>query len=326
MKTKAMELEVRYVPFAFKARDEYQGRMMAGLGIGTALYAAVFAMYFLSPMILVPDAGFGKNEGFVIRPIDFPLHTLEENPNDGTGTGKTSQKDGGSGSGKGASRTDQAGIGTATMNTAIAGAMNTGIFGEGKGLPTAVADATAVGEGLADGVTVANAGGADMGARGTALAFGNDVGFNSGSNTGNSTIQTDSGDNTLGTDSGNRGMHRLESRATLSIRLNVRNARVSDESIRTADDISRIIRKSQAAVMDCYEKARASSGAENGKLIVTLLIRPDGGIATASVKQSSFKDEDFERNVLMRLRNLRFSQVSVNEMQQVEVPYEFGAI
>lgn len=335
MKTKSLELsrefELRYVPFAFKVRQEYVRRMTTGLAIGSSLFALLLTMYFVAPLIfgeeVVASAPVVKLDLQSV-PAPPPLEDAEAavDKKDEGNTGPSGGEAGGGGGAAGG-RAGQAAAGAAAFESGLQAAMSSGIFGQGAtGLPSPSTDAANTGENIVGsmGGGLRGVGGAALGSGG-AGGSGGDVGFGgSGSGLGGegSGIGIGTGGGGLGRGGSGTGLGRVGSGATLNIRTVLRKAIVTSEGGRSADEIKRVYSKNSNAILDCYEKAKAG-GAGSGTVSVRLLIRPDGGVANAAVASSSLKNEDLERCVLTRVKRFQFSAVSVQEMQQVEIPISF---
>jgi TonB family protein len=111
----------------------------------------------------------------------------------------------------------------------------------------------------------------------------------------------------------------------LTVRAGLRSMKIGGSSGRTQDEISRVINKNSKAILDCYSQAKAvNAGLSGGKMVVSLIIRPDGGVATTRIVRSTIKDGRLEKCIQTKLRRFRFSAVSVQEMQKVDIPYDFS--
>lgn len=327
--------ELRYVPYAFKARESYPQRMTAGIGIGAAMYALAFLIYFMLPATQAPAAFKPLSPEWIPAPPPvedgtalIPNTTTGNQPAEGKGTADE-KPNGGLGEGTDntpAGRARQAAEGAAAFQAGMAAAMQGGIFGEAArmgGVPSPTASAEDAANTLLGSLTphpMRGVSGSTLGQEPatTEVGFGGTRGI-SGQGTG---IDIAGGVKGLGAAQGAQAM-KLSSTATLKIRENVRNLVVS-EGERDAAEIAKVMKHSHAALEELFAKLRTRIGEANGRVVVRLLIRPDGGVQTVKVMQSSLKDDDFIRSVEVRLSRLIFSAVSLSEMQQVEIPIEFN--
>ncbi|MBC8042621.1 MAG: energy transducer TonB [Rhizobacter sp.] len=325
MKTSTAQLDIRYVPFAFKTRNDYSKRMLWGLGAGTLLYALAIALYFIAPMIWIEEPITGQfGVHFGAEPIPVP-----PKPDAETGNGKSNGGNGSKGSTTGkefASNSEAshaiAAIAGAETARGIASALSEGLLGESF-IPTPTAGATNTSV-----LAVAGQGG-NLDALGNSMnlgqkplastAFGDGEGkLGDGKNVGTGTEGTEG----LG-ESGAKGLNVAARSGTLNLREGIRGMKIGGET-RTADDIAAVIRKYEKAVLDCYIMAKQHKSELEGTVSVKLMIRPDGGVMNASVVSSSVKDEAFERRLIEKIKRFTFSRVSVQELQTVTIPYKFS--
>ncbi|MBC8044532.1 MAG: AgmX/PglI C-terminal domain-containing protein [Rhizobacter sp.] len=299
--------------------------MLIGLGAGTSIFVLVIAMYFIWPLIFPDDA--------VSLPAQIQISaTAIPPPPPVDDTKATANSEGGESSGGGDvgssdAASSVAGQAGASAASGIAEALSGGIFGEGGGIPTATAGASDGGASVlsnAQGGGLGGLGGTGLG--GSGVAGGGDVGFG-GSGSGLGSGGGVGGGTGGGTGLGGRGGGGLGvggRQGTLNIRAGIRNTKVSSEGGRSADEIKRVFSRYENAILECYSQAKGRNSDLRGSMTVSILIRPDGGVANARVVSSSIKDEGMERCVTVKLKRMTFNAVSVQEMQKVDNTYNFS--
>ncbi|ACF14377.1 conserved hypothetical protein [Chloroherpeton thalassium ATCC 35110] len=315
-------------PFAYRIRDDYRKRMIVGYVIGLAIILLINAAYFISIALEEKEDVEQIVQVKIAPDLIPPPPPIEET------TGETGEGEGGSGSGGDMSssegRSAVASAVAAGVQAGIAEALSSGIFGEGGGIPTATEGALGTGEGILSNI---GAGGGLRGLSGSGLGTGSagfgsggDVGFGgTGGGIGGSKGIGVGGKGTGLGGSGRKGIGVGSRMGSLTVRAGLKSMKIGGSSGRTADEISRVINANSAAILDCYSQAKAvDASLSGGQLVVSLIIRPDGGVATTRIVRSSVKNVPLEKCIETKLRRFRFSAVSVQEMQKVDVPYDFS--
>jgi TonB family protein len=316
-------------PFAFRIRKEYQKRMTVGLAIGVAILLLTLAYYFVMQAISGEDE-LPKTVAVRITPEAIPPPPPVEEA-----TGETGEGEGGGGEGSGdmsqtGNREGVASAVAAGVQAGIAEALSSGVFGEGGGIPTATEGALGSGEGILSNIGAGGGlrglSGSGLGTGGAGFGSGGEVGFGGtgGGIGGGKGIGLGGKGTGLG-GGGRKGIGVGSRMGSLTVRANMRNMKIGGGSGRTADEISRVVNSNSAAVLDCYSQAKATNASlSGGMVVVSLIIRPDGGVATTRVVNSTLKDSRLEQCIQTKMRRFRFSAVSVQEMQKVDIPYDFS--
>lgn len=88
-----------------------------------------------------------------------------------------------------------------------------------------------------------------------------------------------------------------------------------------AGDIKRIVKKQQARVRACYERALKTETHLSGKLMMAWSVRPDGSVSDVSVADDQLGSEKVSRCVAHAVSQFRFPQGP--DLVQVEYPMVF---
>lgn len=91
------------------------------------------------------------------------------------------------------------------------------------------------------------------------------------------------------------------------------------------EEIGRVIRRNLARFKFCYEKQLASNPNLNGKISVYFTIDPTGGVADASVRETSMNDETVEQCAVKVMRSLKFPQPRGGGIVVVTYPFVFAS-
>lgn len=338
MKTRSMGLSAApetywwaQKPLSYQLRIDYQKRTILSFLIGFAIVILSVASYFISKA-LQDDIDVAKTVQVKIAPdLIPPPPPLEETTGEtGEGEGGGSEASGGSDMSSGEARGAVASAVASGVQAGIAEALSSGIFGEGGGIPTATEGALGTGEGILSNIGAGGGlrglSGSGLGTGGAGFGSGGDVGFGGtgGGIGGGKGIGLGGKGKGLG-GSGRKGIGVGSRMGNLTVRAGLRSMKIGGNSGRTQDEISRVINKNSKAILDCYSQAKAvNAGLSGGKMVVSLIIRPDGGVATTRIVRSTIKDGRLEKCIQTKLRRFRFSAVSVQEMQKVDIPYDFS--
>jgi len=316
-------------PFAYRIRESYTKRMVTGYLAGLAILLLINVAYFVS--IALEE----KEEVEEIVQVKIAPDLIPPPPPIEETTGETGEGEGGEGASGGdmsssEGRSAVASAVAAGVQAGIAEALSSGIFGEGGGIPTATEGALGTGEGILSNIGAGGGlrglSGAGLGTGSAGFGSGGDVGFGGtgGGIGGGKGIGVGKKGTGLG-GSGRKGIGVGSRMGSLTVRAGLKSMKIGGGSGRSADEISRVINKNSAAILDCYSQAKAvNASLSGGKLVVSLIIRPDGGVATTRIVRSTIKNSRLEKCIQTKLRRFRFSAVSVQEMQKVDVPYDFS--
>lgn len=93
-----------------------------------------------------------------------------------------------------------------------------------------------------------------------------------------------------------------------------------ETSGRSEEEIRRVMDKNKAAIFAIYNRALRQNPALQGKVVVKMMIEPNGSVSAASIVSSDLQDPELEGKILARLRLIRFSAADVT---QTPLTYSF---
>lgn len=93
-----------------------------------------------------------------------------------------------------------------------------------------------------------------------------------------------------------------------------------DVSGRSEEEIRRVMDKNKAAIFAIYNRALRKNPTLQGKVVVKMVIEPNGQVSAASLVSSDLNDPDLESKILSRLKLIRFAQENVT---QTSLNYSF---
>lgn len=309
-------------PFAYRCRDEYQQRMIIGLIVALGILALVLGSYMLYDAIVEPIPIDPPKPKIVVDPLDVPpppvtaertemeKKTLPNNAdnvlniNTGTSQGR-----------RGVERSWEN-----TMSALLRQITDgTGPFTENPdGMPKPT-------EGARGGLLTSQQGGVTRmdgttGLQPTGLTEANGpMAFESGAQT-LQPVELNKGK--LGGGEGNRMV--VSKRGTLVIRETDRRLQVQSGG-RRKEEILATVQSYKNAIYAVYNEARnAAGGSLKGSAVVRIIIAPDGSVRSAEIVQCSINNDNFKRQLVAKVRNMRFSEIKSSTMQQVDIPYEFS--
>ncbi len=306
-------------PFAYRVREGYQKRMTMGLVTATAIYALSIGSYFISDMIQ-PKVEVKPERSIVIGSEIIPAPPMMEvkkldTPTEESGGGamdaniKTS-----------AGRQQLSQSVENSVGSAISAAMNSGVFAEmNGGLPTPTEGATE--SSILNGTTsiglrnlgTGQQGVTSLGNTGESLSFGSE-------NSGNAINANLNHNGLTGNSTGRLNIART---GKLILNENMISRGVTAGG-RGAEEILAVVKSNQKAVMDAYNAARITAGGSlKGSMTVKLVIRPDGSVGDAQVVKTTFTNDNFKRDILAKVRRIKFSAIDAQTDQAVIVPFDF---
>lgn len=89
---------------------------------------------------------------------------------------------------------------------------------------------------------------------------------------------------------------------------------------RTDEEIRQVIDQHLGAIFSIYNRALRQNPALQGKMVVYLVIEPDGHISQVRINSSELNDESLEARILARIQLIAFTAAAV---AQAEVSYTF---
>jgi len=309
-------------PFAYRCRDEYQQRMIIGLIVALGILALVLGSYMLYDAIVEPIPIDPPKPKIVVDPLDVPpppvtaertemeKKTLPNNAdnvlniNTGTSQGRRAVERSWENTMSALLRQITDGTGPFTENP------------DGMPKPT---------EGARGGLLTSQQGGVTRmdgttGLQPTGLTEANGpMAFESGAQT-LQPVELNKGK--LGGGEGNRMV--VSKRGTLVIRETDRRLQVQSGG-RRKEEILATVQSYKNAIYAVYNEARnAAGGSLKGSAVVRIIIAPDGSVRSAEIVQCSINNDNFKRQLVAKVRNMRFSEIKSSTMQQVDIPYEFS--
>lgn len=93
-----------------------------------------------------------------------------------------------------------------------------------------------------------------------------------------------------------------------------------ETSGRSEEEIRRVMDKNKAAIFAIYNRALRANPALQGKVVVKMMIEPNGSVSAASIVSSDLKDPELESKILARLKLIRFAAADVT---QTPLTYSF---
>ncbi|MDN3638068.1 AgmX/PglI C-terminal domain-containing protein [Simiduia curdlanivorans] len=93
-----------------------------------------------------------------------------------------------------------------------------------------------------------------------------------------------------------------------------------DVSGRSEEEIRRVMDKNKAAIFAIYNRALRQNPTLQGKVVVKMVIEPNGSVSAASIVSSDLNDPDLEGKILSRLKLIRFAADNVT---QTSLNYSF---
>ncbi|MDW8437097.1 MAG: AgmX/PglI C-terminal domain-containing protein [Chloroherpetonaceae bacterium] len=302
-------------PFAYKIREEMLKRLIVGQTLAVSFFVVLLLIYFIKEAI-------EGTEYVEVKPkklVALEVQNLEPpQPPDVRQQEVVTDEASGSEAALAANaeaRAEAASEVAAAVEAGLSAALE-GLFSDVSGLPTPTAGATGTGEGVLGSVAaggLTGLGGTSFGG-GAGLGTG-EVGFGAGGSGG-------LGTGTRGTGLGG-GAGRGTGMGGRGLRLAVRAQNLKTQTgLRPAAEIQKVVDKNQGAIEECYAAARSSIDAK-GKMLVRIIIAPDGAVTNAQVASSTIKNESLNRCVLSKMKRMKFSAIPQKVNQSVDIPYDF---
>lgn len=95
---------------------------------------------------------------------------------------------------------------------------------------------------------------------------------------------------------------------------------------RSLAEIQEVFDRNKSPFVALYNRAaRTTPGMEAGRVIVSLVIAPDGSVTRCAIVSSSFSDPDLEQKILARVRMLNFGAKNVPPFSYPDYPISFLA-
>ncbi len=309
-------------PFAYRCREEYQQRMIIGLIVALGILGLSLASYMLYNAIVEPMPIDPSPQKIVVGSLDVPPPPItperieKQQPTGANGADNPLNINTGTAQGRQAVERSVENTMSALLSQMAGG---TGLFAENSGgIPTPT-------EGAQGGLLTSQQGGVTRmggttGTQASGLTGANGpIAFESGAQT----LQP--GELTKGKLGGSEG-NRMEvsKRGTLVIRETDRRLQVQSGG-RRKEEILATVQSYKNAIYAVYNEARnAAGGSLKGSAVVRIIIAPDGSVRSAEIVQSSINNDNFKRQLVAKVRKMRFSEIKSSTMQQVDIPYEFS--
>ncbi len=95
---------------------------------------------------------------------------------------------------------------------------------------------------------------------------------------------------------------------------------------RSLAEIQEIFDRNKAPMVSIYNRsARQTPGMDSGKIVLSLLIAPDGSVTRCAIVSSSFNNAELEQKILARVRLLNFGAKNVPPFSYPNYPISFLA-
>ncbi len=312
-------------PFAYRCREEYQQRMIIGLIVALGILGLSFGSYMLYNAIVEPIPIDPPPQKIVVGSLDVPPppitpeRTEMEKKTQPTGANDADNPlniNTGTAQGRQAVERSVENRVSALLSQMAGG---TGLLAENSdGIPTPT-------EGAQGGLLTSQQGGVTRmdGTTGTTASgltgANGPIAFESGAQT---LLPTGLTKDKLGGGEGNRVT--VSKRGTLVIRETDRRLQVQAGG-RRKEEILATVQSYKNAIYAVYNEARSAAGGSlKGSAVVRIIIAPDGSVRNAEIVQCSINNDNFKRQLVAKVRKMRFSEIKSSTMQQVDIPYEFS--
>ncbi len=95
---------------------------------------------------------------------------------------------------------------------------------------------------------------------------------------------------------------------------------------RSLAEIQEVFDRNKAPMVAIYNRsARQTPGMDSGRIVLSLLIAPDGSVTSCSIVSSSFNSPELEQKILARVRLLNFGAKNVPPFSYPNYPISFVA-
>lgn len=95
---------------------------------------------------------------------------------------------------------------------------------------------------------------------------------------------------------------------------------------RSLAEIQEVFDRNKAPMVAIYNRsARQTPGMDSGRIVLSLLIAPDGSVTSCSIVSSSFNSPELEQKILARVRQLNFGAKNVPPFSYPNYPISFVA-
>jgi TonB family protein len=91
---------------------------------------------------------------------------------------------------------------------------------------------------------------------------------------------------------------------------------------RSAEEIERVFQKNKGAIFTIYNRALRKNPSLAGKVVVELIIDPDGRVIKVTIVSSELGDEKLERKLQLKIKKFKFSRADVPQVT-VSYPIDF---
>ena len=100
----------------------------------------------------------------------------------------------------------------------------------------------------------------------------------------------------------------------------------SRSATRSLAEIQEVFDRNKAPMVAIYNhSARQTLGMDSGKIVLNLLIAPDGSVTSCAIVSSSFNNAELEQKILARVRMLNFGAKNVPPFDYPDYPISFLA-
>lgn len=85
----------------------------------------------------------------------------------------------------------------------------------------------------------------------------------------------------------------------------------SGKSRRTTEDVQLVFDRNKGSIYSLYRRALRQNPGLEGTLVLRLEIQPDGTVTRCDIVSSELKDQDLERKIVARIRQINFGKMDV---------------
>ncbi len=125
----------------------------------------------------------------------------------------------------------------------------------------------------------------------------------------------------------------LATRKTTSVTSNIKarsetqlsgtgRSQTGPSATRSAEEIERVFQKNKGAIFTIYNRALRKNPSLAGKVLIELIIDPDGRVIKVTIVSSELGDEILERKLVLKIKKFKFSRADVPQVT-VSYPIDF---
>ncbi len=125
----------------------------------------------------------------------------------------------------------------------------------------------------------------------------------------------------------------LATRKTTSVTSNIKSrsetqlsgtgrSQTGPSATRSAEEIERVFQENKGVIFAIYNRALRKNPSLTGKVLIELIIDPDGRVIKVTIVSSELEDEKLERKLVLKIKKFKFSRADVPQVT-VSYPIDF---